>query len=186
MLTWINTEAGLGLFISQGLADSMAALGREKYPKEFGGILMGRYIHDHTVALVEDIVLPSKYRSSHFYFERGSDGLRDVLKRHYSASPSLIYVGEWHTHPDREPEPSRTDFQAMMTLAGDPGVFICNPILLIIGLNKDNYKIGAYVFYNEKLLPYVSQTAAPDGHQEAFHGPAADDDRAANEHPGEH
>ncbi|MBL7933132.1 MAG: Mov34/MPN/PAD-1 family protein [Bacteroidia bacterium] len=124
------------------------------YPKEFGGLLIGRYSHDKKTCYVTDTILPKKYSSSRSTFERGKEGLKKKLVEFYNNDPPLIYIGEWHTHPDSKPEPSETDKQAMQEISEHENVTIQNPILLIIGVNKQRYEPKFYLSLNNKLYEY--------------------------------
>jgi integrative and conjugative element protein (TIGR02256 family) len=124
---------------------------------EFGGLLIGRYVDNKKMVIIEDTVLPKKYKSSKYSFERGVTGLRKVLKIFFTKSPSLIYVGEWHTHPDNPAIPSVTDINALKQIANHNEVFIDNPILLIIRIGKKDYELGFYVLYENKICNYKQE-----------------------------
>jgi integrative and conjugative element protein (TIGR02256 family) len=153
-LKFVNKETELQLIISEELVKRIASYGISIYPNEYGGLLLGRYISENKIVLIEDTVLPNKYKSSSYYFERGSEGLKEVLELRYNASPSLIYVGEWHTHPDSLAKPSKTDINAMSELANDTNVLINNPVLMILEVRKQEFSMGLYFFYNTRLLQY--------------------------------
>jgi integrative and conjugative element protein (TIGR02256 family) len=132
-------------------------LGSKYYPKEYGGLFVGRYVNDYTEVIIEDTVLPKKFKSSAISFERGVQGLRTILQKFFNRAPSLIYVGEWHTHPDGKPIPSSTDSTALRTIAVHDEVFIENPILLIIGVSNDDYEIGFHVLYKNNIYGYEKE-----------------------------
>ena len=73
---------------------------------------------------------------NHIVFERGKIGLKEKLTELYNEKTRLIYVGEWHSHPDGLPIPSGTDFNAMKEIAESDEVVIQNPVLLILGITK--------------------------------------------------
>ena len=150
-----NTHTELELSIDEELIRRIADHGRDKYPHEFGGLLLGRYSRNNKMVEIKDTVLPLKYESSRYHFERGSEGLNEILEMHYTATPSLIYVGEWHTHPDGPARPSGTDLKAMRELASDPAVLINNPVLLILEMRKKQFACEWYLFHNEQLLCYT-------------------------------
>jgi integrative and conjugative element protein (TIGR02256 family) len=115
---------------------------------------LGRYINDHKTLIIGNTLLPQKYKSSKYSFERGSEGLKELFEVYYNAMPSLIYVGEWHTHPDNSATPSQTDLKAMRELANDKNVLINNPVLMILGLRKSGCALNIYLLHNNKLLKY--------------------------------
>ena len=153
-MKFVNKETGLGLIISEKLVEEIADNGIKKYPNEFGGLLLGRYINNNKIVVIEESILPKKYASSRYYFERGSVGIKEILVAKYNATPSLKYVGEWHTHPDGPAKPSTTDLKAMRELANDSNVFITNPVLMIMEIWKTSYKMELYFLSNNKLLRY--------------------------------
>ena len=80
---------------------------------ETGGVLCGHYINDtiiitsasgpgpHAVRSIDEFVIDEVY-------------MQHFLDREYEASEGLnIYVGEWHTHPERNPHPSLVDVQSI-------------------------------------------------------------------------
>lgn len=124
------------------------------YPKEFGGILMGYYSDDLRTCNVTDIILPNNYKSSQYNFERGDDGLYEIMEMFYNKNPKQIYIGEWHTHPDMLPIPSATDKNALNEIINNSQVNINNPILLIIGNKKTGYSFACYVQYKNNLYVF--------------------------------
>lgn len=148
---------GLTLDLSEALVLKLVLEGRKYYPKEYGGILVGRYSNDLKTCIIEDTLLPQKHKSSRYAFERGKEGLAEKLTELYEQIPRLIYIGEWHTHPDGTSFPSATDKQAMCQIADDDGVTITSPVLLILGLHKTSYTIGTYLQFQNQLIQYEQQ-----------------------------
>lgn len=132
----------------------MISYGREKYPNEFGGLLLGRYSHSNRRVEIKDFILCKSYKSSRYFFERGIEGLKEQLLKHYNSIPSLIYVGEWHTHPDNPPIPSQTDLSAMRMLVANKNVLITNPVLIIFGISSRLASLKIYLFYDNNLIEY--------------------------------
>ena len=159
-MNFTSRDIGLKIEMSDTLIDQLLKLGRKHYPMEFGGLLIGRYVDTNKMVIIEDTVLPKKYKSSKYSFERGVAGLRKVLKVFFTKSPSLIYVGEWHTHPDNPAIPSITDINALKQIANHNEVFIDNPILLIIRIGKKDYELGFYVLYENKIYKYKQESTA--------------------------
>lgn len=145
---------GLSLEIKDELLKKMRKHGKEHYPNEYGGLLVGRYSDDLKSVLIEQTVLPKEFKSSRFKFERGVRGLKKVLHDFFKQTPSLSYVGEWHTHPDGTSVPSITDVAALRMIAQHDEVFIENPVLLIIGMNEESYEFGFYVLFQDEVYRY--------------------------------
>lgn len=147
-------ELGLELSIPDKLLQDLYNIGIKHYPKEFGGVLVGRYSECMKVCYIEGTVLPQKYKSSQYYFERGKEGLYEELKKFYNQVPQLIYIGEWHTHPNAPPIPSETDKKAMIEISEHKEVLINSPVLIILGITADKLDIGAYLQFKNRLYRY--------------------------------
>lgn len=150
----VNKETGLRISIEQSLIDTLVLYGRNQYPKEFGGVLVGYYSDDKRMVNIIDSILPIDFKSTKTTFERGVEGLKEALEEYYKQNPSLVYIGEWHTHPDNSPIPSATDISAMNTIINSKHTFITNPVLLIIGYSKSSVTFGFYVWFENKLFRY--------------------------------
>ena len=156
-MKFINTKNQLRLEILDELLSELYQEGMKHYPKEFGGILIGRYSDDNNSCIVVKTILPKVYKSSNLLFERGIKGLKAQLLSYFKQEPKLIYLGEWHTHPDSSPIPSKTDKKAMSEIENYKEVKIQFPILLILGINADSFSVGAYIQYNKQLLNYEKE-----------------------------
>jgi [CysO sulfur-carrier protein]-S-L-cysteine hydrolase len=134
--------------------NELFVIGLNHYPKEFGGLLIGKYSDDFKTCIIETTVLPVKYKSSRYSFERGKTGLKGKLTEFYNSEPRLIYVGEWHTHSDGLVIPSSKDKSAMKEIEDHREVNITSPVLLIIGLNNETYFAGFYIQYHKVMYKY--------------------------------
>ncbi|WP_286766684.1 MULTISPECIES: Mov34/MPN/PAD-1 family protein [Sphingobacterium] len=150
----VNKETGLRISIEQSLIDMLVLYGRNQYPKEFGGVLVGYYSDDKRTVNIIDSILPIDFKSTKTSFERGVEGLKEAFEEYYRQDPSLVYIGEWHTHPDNSPIPSVTDISAINTIINSKHTFITNPVLLIIGYSKSSVTFGFYVWFENKLFRY--------------------------------
>lgn len=150
----VNKETGLRIFIEQRLIDKLVRYGRNHYPNEFGGVLVGYYSNDKRTVNIIESILPTDFKSTRTSFERGVEGLEEALEGYYDQDRPLIYVGEWHTHPDNSPIPSATDISAINTIINNKNTSIANPVLLIIGCSKSSVTFGFYVWFENKLFRY--------------------------------
>ena len=152
-----NKEIGLNIIIEDTLISCLYDNGIKNYPKEFGGLLIGNYSDDFKTVFIEETILPKKYKSSKYSFERGAEGVKETLEKYYYAEHRMIYVGEWHTHPDNLPIPSSTDIKALEKIANHDEVTIKNPVLLIMGIDKTKYELGFYVYFKNKIYKYEEE-----------------------------
>lgn len=147
-------KIGLSLEIEYQLLNNMTENGKIYYPNEFGGFLFGYYTNNNKHLIITDSVLPLKFKSSRYNFERSTEGIEDQLYKFHRESPPKFYIGEWHTHPDSNAIASYADILAMRSIISTPNSCIKNPVLLIIGDSKSKVKFSFYVLYNYNLYKY--------------------------------
>lgn len=141
---------------------------REAESSETGGILVGRYSDDLSLAIVlEATPPPPDSRQGRSWFVRGVNGLRDMLDRRWRAQERTYYVGEWHLHPVAEVDPSRDDFTQMLEISQTEGYNCKNPILLILGRSAGEGGVRtmrAFVFATRKPMElYQKNSMGPSG-----------------------
>ncbi|WP_458232303.1 Mov34/MPN/PAD-1 family protein [Roseateles sp. P5_E8] len=84
---------------------------------ESGGILLGT-VHDRGM-LITHATAPSRFdRCLPMFFSRDSRVHREVAQRLWHESGGTTrYLGDWHTHPEDVPSPSRIDLREWHKLA---------------------------------------------------------------------
>ncbi len=145
---------GLSIEADDNLLFSLLEKGKFHYPNEYGGFLIGRYTNGNKHLVVLDTVLPESFKTSKYSFERSTKGIFEKLSAFYNEDPKKFYIGEWHTHPDNNSNPSLTDISAIKTIAKSENSFLANPVLLIIGYSKTAIDFGFYVWFQNKILKY--------------------------------
>lgn len=76
---------------------------------EAGGIILGKIINDQ-INILKLSVPTSLDKGSRTNFERNKISAQIILDyEFYNSNGQLIYLGEWHTHPEPHPSPSGTD-----------------------------------------------------------------------------
>lgn len=153
-MRFINQTIGLSVDICDKVIDKIVDAGLVHYPNEFGGLLIGIYSEDKCSVNISNIILPITFKSSKVSFDRGTDGLKEMLMDYFDGTPSKIYVGEWHTHPNAAPIPSGTDIHALQEIVNSDSVNINNPVMLIVGLTETSIEFGFYVYLNKKIYKY--------------------------------
>ena len=110
---------------------------REAGSSETGGILVGRYSDDLSLAIVREATPPpTDSRKARFWFVRGVHGLRDLLRERWRADERTFYIGEWHLHPVNYVEPSGDDFLQMLQIKRAKEYDCKEPLLLILGAGE--------------------------------------------------
>lgn len=81
----------------------------EKKQHESGGILLGKVYND--LIIIDQISEPSNEdKSGRYYFYRDVKKAQKITEKVWKESNGeRIYLGEWHTHPEDIPTPSRDD-----------------------------------------------------------------------------
>lgn len=105
---------------------------------ETGGILVGLYSDDFTLAIVREATPPpTDSERGRSWFVRGVSGLRELLGKRWGARERTFYIGEWHFHPADFVEPSGDDFAQMLEISRAREYDCKEPLLLILGASKD-------------------------------------------------
>lgn len=80
---------------------------------EAGGILMGRFIKEATDIIIDQVTSPMKGDvRSRYTFKRLSPLHQAFLNKQWRITNGTCnYLGEWHTHPEEDAEPSRIDIK---------------------------------------------------------------------------
>jgi integrative and conjugative element protein (TIGR02256 family) len=128
------------VMLDQLVYDKIILCCKEYNPFETGGILIGKYSADQSTANILQATLPTKkYKPSRCTFHRHTNGLKKILDE--SWEKGQYYLGEWHYHPNFSATPSSIDLKQMRTLAENEELKCPEPILIIIGGNKTDWKI---------------------------------------------
>lgn len=153
-MKYILKDLELEIILDDNLLAELLKIGKQHFPKEIGGFLIGYYSNNKKTLYVTDTILPIKYKSTKHEFIRETEGIMDILTEFYNKEMSKIYIGEWHTHPNSEPIPSLIDMASILKIEEQNIIKENNPILLIIGnLNKEK-KIRIYTSKNKKIHEY--------------------------------
>jgi integrative and conjugative element protein (TIGR02256 family) len=147
-------KIGLSLEVDDKLLNELVIIGKEHYPNEFGGFLVGNYRDDNRHLHITNMILPKSFMASKYSFERSTKGIKNELDKYYNETPKKFYVGEWHTHPDNRAIPSLTDISAINTIIKNHSACLVNPVLLIIGFPRTQVDLGFYVWFENKLYKY--------------------------------
>jgi integrative and conjugative element protein (TIGR02256 family) len=83
----------------------------EKDHCEAGGVILGRFIRNSKDIVIDKVSVPMiGDKRSRFYFIRGAKMHQRIIDTEWNRSNGTCnYLGEWHTHPEPYPEPSKVD-----------------------------------------------------------------------------
>jgi proteasome lid subunit RPN8/RPN11 len=116
--------------------------------RETGGMLFGEHVSEDVFRVMEATVAGTGSMAS---FVRGIlDSLRQLdrffhrTRRDYQR---FNYLGEWHSHPSFELQPSTTDDRTMFDIVNDPGTGARFALSLIVKLIDEDLEARAFVYF---------------------------------------
>lgn len=137
--------------LDQDIRTNIESIAARAGCSETGGILIGHYNPDLNLAVIRSVSGPPQdSRSGRSWFNRGIKGLRKLLDQNWEQGH--YYLGEWHLHPFAAPNPSSQDIHAMQTIALSSNYNCPEPILLIIGGSRHNFRIRVFVSVLNRLI----------------------------------
>jgi integrative and conjugative element protein (TIGR02256 family) len=104
---------------------------------EAGGVLLGSvYTLSHTV--VEIATTPGPLdRAGPYHFDRSRDAAQAIVNSSWERSAGeLIYLGEWHTHRESQPKPSRRDSAMIRNMLRQTEMTIDYLVLVVVGTQE--------------------------------------------------
>ncbi len=148
-----ETESGSSLYISKNILSEIENKLNLHYPKEFGGVFVGRKFNNAT--LIEGILIPDDYKNGRTIFIRHPGTLNQRLQNIFEATDGKVnYIGEWHSHPDGAPFPSQTDISAMTEISEAEYINNVSPILMIASIGKKGFEAKFYKYFKRQLISY--------------------------------
>lgn len=135
-------EVAVGVWtvvVSHQILQEIIALRQARLPNETGGVLVGVFDTQYRRVYIVDLIpSPADSQESPTGYIRGVEGVPEELQRIGECTGrQVVYVGEWHSHPDRYPvRPSEDDEElfaylryerqtdglpAVMMIAGEQG-----------------------------------------------------------------
>ncbi len=134
-----NIEFGASchrLIIKKGVLKNWDKFVSKKAIYEVGGILLGNVYN--SLCEVVNITIPNKYDSfGKNFFVRSKRGAQPQINKTWKKSRGTkIYLGEWHTHLEVNPNPSLTDKNLVKDSLRETKMEIDFLFLIIIGLNR--------------------------------------------------
>ena len=126
---------------------------------ETGGHLFGERDDVAKVLWVSEVTgPPPDSRTSASEFVCGVEGVEVIANQKNKCSRgSVRFVGMWHTHPDGNPTPSTTDYDAMLSIVENPDFSRNRSILLVIGPNSDGPTSVAGALFSRGRVPSYRQ-----------------------------
>lgn len=129
---WDSARSAIEIHFADGEIDAMVQQRELAGRRETGGILIGLYLKDRSIASIEETRGTRTSRGWFARFRRGIGSLQQYLDEQWD-SHRRYYVGEWHSHPAGSPIPSAQDDRQMQKIAADDRYQCPEPIMVIVG-----------------------------------------------------
>lgn len=107
--------------------------------KETGGMLLAR-ISESEVRIVEATKAEKRASISRTLFKPSLSRKRKIVQEAFEAG--LHFVGEWHTHPERDPTPSSIDINSMKDSFRRSRHELNRFIMVIVGNRKEKLSLS--------------------------------------------
>lgn len=116
---------------------------QKKYQNESGGIVLG-YVHEDNNIYILKVSQPNTSdKASRYGFERDKKAAQIIVNsKFYESEGKVIYLGEWHTHPEPNPLPSSVDIKMIKQQYKNNKINEVFLILLIQG--TESLYVGLY------------------------------------------
>ena len=128
-------------------------------PSETGGVLIGLVDLEHNMIVVSmAIPAPMDSVKRPHYFERGIEGLEDILKNiDEKTKGQLRYIGEWHSHPDGVQVCPSADDENVFNYLSKCFELSCEPCLMtIMGSDEAFIRMGIDGTSSDALFSFLN------------------------------
>ncbi|BCC50940.1 Mov34/MPN/PAD-1 family protein [Bacillus cereus] len=115
---------------------------------ESGGMLIGSVLSESNDVVIRDYTLPLKgdYQSRYRFIRKKQSHNALLQKKWEESNKTVMYLGEWHTHPEMDPHYSQQDIRNWKKLLNKSNTFSDYLVFIIGGINF--YKI--WIGYRKK------------------------------------
>jgi JAB domain-containing protein similar to deubiquitination enzymes len=149
--------------VTQRIEAALEKAGRH----EIGGVLMAEHLGDD-VFTITDLTVHKRGTLASFVrrIEDALTSLTSFFVRTNHDYTKFNYIGEWHSHPSFELEPSPKDDASMIEIVLDPNVGAKFAVLLLVKLNMEKGLLAnAHLYLPDSTrrrcnLTYASSLAA--------------------------
>lgn len=129
------------LVITDEMVEKLYHYCQKSEEPESGGILVGKIREDHSEILITNMTEPSlSDKSGRFFFVRKKESTQRRLEQIWrSENREALYLGEWHSHPEKYPTPSPTDKNMIDECVKKNEYHFSGLVLLIVGCTGELY-----------------------------------------------
>ena len=134
----------LTLSLPPDITETITTALRNAGHREIGGVLMAEHIGPNEFT-VKNLTVHRRGAIASFMrlIEDALGQLRTFFERANHNYIRFNYIGEWHSHPSFEVEPSATDHASMRQIIEDPKVGANFVVLLVVKLNSQGSLVAS-------------------------------------------
>lgn len=132
-----------GLVLIEGGVLAMMQQFRQdaSHKPEAGGILLGYRRGRHLHIAQASAPLPGDRRGRTHFYRGAFPHSQFAIEGWLSSGGTIDYMGEWHTHPETQPTPSRLDLEQWQAIHCRRSAF--SMVFVIVGSDRQNwYGVG--------------------------------------------
>lgn len=88
---------------------------RKENDVEKGGVLMGKLYPSSNKIVITHALICNNQESTRYELNLNTKCLQEkILKIWEESNGTITYLGDWHTHPEKAPKPSITDYKTFI------------------------------------------------------------------------
>lgn len=152
-----SNNAIVQCWLNKNALEQMIHFADNKYALETGGILVG-YISKTGEPVILGVIGPGP-GAKHFSFRfiPDHDWQCEQLDICYESSQGkIVYLGDWHTHPNGTPDMSWIDKRTLMRIAQHSASCLTRPLMLIGAGTPNTWKWACHQHITGKFFNFVS------------------------------
>lgn len=142
------------IHIEEGILLAIEEIANTHFPNEAGGALMG-YVNDNgSKILITKIIGPGPEAvHNRMSFIPDYAYQEEEIARLYSESErTLVYLGDWHSHPNGAAALSGTDQRTLINISSYPEARIAFPIMVLLSGRPDRWNVNAWQLRKRRLI----------------------------------
>jgi integrative and conjugative element protein (TIGR02256 family) len=147
------------VWIAQDLVDQLVVEAAEMAPRETGGLVLGYRAGDGVDLVITHVVYagPEAYHDRESFRPDVAHQEAEIDRIFAETQGRSLYLGDWHTHPNRRPEPSGKDERVLRRIAGYRNAGTLRPVMIIVGNESSDAVIAAWLGQRKGLWFTVTE-----------------------------
>ena len=137
----------------------MQGAGRARLPFETGGVLLGYQTVDAKTTVVTDVVGPGPgaLHSLNGFSPDWEYQESEIAKAYAESGRFVVYLGDWHTHPNGRPELSWRDRRTLRRISSYSPARLGSPVMLVVA-GWERWTIAGWQYSRSRWAGRVIET----------------------------